>query len=178
MEVFVLQIVTIKKNSIVRYLTFVMILAVGFGVVIATHDMKRKMVDTSVYFVDSEMMRLVKVRTSIPKASTELMAQTVLDELIRGRDENPKIYRIIPKIENGLSVKVVGEIAYIDMTDDFVQAHPDGRDQELLTIYSIVNSITSIDGITNVRFTIDGIVQKNFKGYIDMRETFIPDYLI
>jgi len=30
----------------------------------------------------------------------------------------------------------------------------------------------------NVRFTIDGKRQKDFKGYIDMRETFIPDYFI
>ena len=38
--------------------------------------------------------------------------------------------------------------------------------------------LTGLDGIVNVRFTIDGKRQKDFKGYIDMRETFIPDYFI
>ena len=48
----------------------------------------------------------------------------------------------------------------------------------MLMVYSIVNSLTEIDGIVNVRFTIDGRVQKDFVGYLDMRETFIPDYFV
>ena len=43
---------------------------------------------------------------------------------------------------------------------------------------TIVNSLTSIDGIVKVKFTIDGKPQKNFKGFIDMREAFIPDYYV
>ncbi len=178
MEVFILEPVTIKKNSILRNIAFVLILAIGFGTVVMTHSMKAEMTEVKVYFVDAEMMRLIPVKTSIPKANTERMAQKVLDEIILGHDDNPKIRRIIPKIENCMSAKVVGEIAYVDIKSEMTDGHPDGRDLELLTVYSIVNSLTGIDGITNVRFTIDGKVQRDFKGHLDMRETFIPDYFI
>ncbi len=173
-----MQMVTVKRNFIFKYIAFALILMVGFGAVIATHGMKTQMIETPLYFVDSEMMRLIGVKTSIPKMNTERTAQMVLDLLIAGRDENPKIRRIIPKIDDGMSVKVVDEIAYVDIKEEIVSAHPDGRDLEMLTVYSIVNSLTTIEGITNVRFTINGVVQKDFKGHIDMRETFIPDYLV
>ena len=75
-------------------------------------------------------------------------------------------------------MKVLDRIAYVDIKQELVDKHPDGRDLELLTVYSIVNSLTGLDGVVNVRFTIDGKRQKDFKGYIDMRETFIPDYFI
>lgn len=47
---------------------------------------------------------------------------------------------------------------------------------EYLTIYSVVNSLTSSGDIITVDFTVGGKKQKDFYGYIDMRETFIPDY--
>ena len=47
-----------------------------------------------------------------------------------------------------------------------------------MMVYSIVNSLTNIDGIVNVRFTVDGERQKDFLGFVDMRETFIPDYCV
>lgn len=170
--------VTIKKNFILKNVVFVLILAVGFGIVVMTHGVKTETVETKVYFVDAEMMRLISVKTPIPKANTERMAQKVLDELISGHDDNPKIRRIIPKIDNCMSVKVVDDIAYVDIKSEMTDGHPDGRDLELLTVYSVVNSLTGIDGITSVRFTVDGKVQQKFKGYLDMRETFIPDYFV
>ena len=67
---------------------------------------------------------------------------------------------------------MLDRIAYVDIKQELADKHPEGRDLELLTVYSIVNSLTGLDGIVNVRFTIDGKRQKDFKGYIDMRETF------
>ena len=148
MEVFVLQIVTLKKNTLIRHFIFLLILAIGFGTVVISQN-----------------------------THTE-MAQRVADELVEGYDDNPKIRRIIPNVKHGIKVKVLDRIAYVDLKQELVDKHPEGRDLELLTVYSIVNSLTGLDGIVNVRFTIDGKRQKDFKGYIDMRETFIPDYFI
>lgn len=130
------------------------------------------------YFVDSSMQRLIPSDFEIDTSDPEKAAEKVIDELISGRDENPKIMRIIPNIKDGLSVKVEDETAYVNMTGEFVNAHSDLRQHELLTIYQIVNSLTSLDGIVTVKFTIDNEVKKDFKGFCDMRETFIPDYYI
>ncbi|MCC8169462.1 MAG: GerMN domain-containing protein, partial [Oscillospiraceae bacterium] len=131
-----------------------------------------------IYFVDSEMLRLLPIETYIPNSSAQHQAKTVLNELIRGRDDNPKIKRVIPDIEGCMTVKVKDGAAYIDISKEMAEAVPESRDLELLTIYSIVNSITSVEGISTVRFTIDKQVTKDFSGFLDMRETFIPDYFI
>ena len=77
-----------------------------------------------------------------------------------------------------MTVSVKDDIAYVDIKDSMIQNHEDGRDLELLTVYSVVDSLLSIKGITNVRFTVNGHKQKDFMGYLDMRETFIPDYTV
>lgn len=155
---------------------FALILVIGFGIVLATVNNTPPMVGVKIYFIDSDMLRLLPVQTFIADSSTQKKAEKILDELIEGRDDNPKIRRTIPKIKDCMSVKVKGNSAYVNLTKKMSENHPDGRDSELLTVYSIVNSLVEIDGINTVHFTVDGEVQKDFMGYIDMRETFIPDY--
>lgn len=178
MEVFVLQTVIVKKSIIVRNVAFAAILALSLGIITAAHSYKAHTQMVKIYFVDAEMLRLIPVGVTIPDMSAEKTAQRVLDELIEGRDENYKIRRFIPKIRRCMTVEVEDGIAYVNIDSDMISEVPDGRDSELLTVYSIVNSLVNIDGIVNVRFTIDGESQKDFKGYLDMRETFIPDYFI
>ena len=178
MEVFVLQIVTLKKNTLIRHFIFLLILAIGFGTVVISQNTHTETAEEKLYYVDAQMLRLITVKTQIPQMSTQKMAQRVADELVEGYDDNPKIRRIIPNVKHGIKVKVLDRIAYVDIKQELADKHPEGRDLELLTVYSIVNSLTGLDGIVNVRFTIDGKRQKDFKGYIDMRETFIPDYFI
>lgn len=131
------------------------------------------------YFVDSEMLRLIPNKVYIDsKKSVEKTAKMVIAELIKGKDNNPKILRTIPKIKNGLTVKVKNDTAYVNLSKKFVQAHSDNSIHETLTVYSIVNSLASVEGITKIKFTIDGKSEEHFKGRIDMRETFVPDYMV
>lgn len=139
---------------------------------------EKPMVEAKLYFVDAQMMRLLPLKVYIRDFTPQKEAKILLNELIRGRDDNPKIRRIIPNIKNCMSVRVEGKTAYVNIKKEMVENHPDGRDLEILTVYSIVNSLTSIKEIETVRFTIDGKRQKDFKGFVDMRETFIPDYYV
>jgi len=130
------------------------------------------------YFVDAELMMLLPNKYYLPDVSTEKAAKKVVSQLIEGRDDNKKILRVMPKIKGSVKVKVKNDTAYVDLSREFVQAHTDNAHKEILTVYSIVDSLTSIDGITKVRFTIDGKEQAKFKGHIDMREVFFPDYTV
>ncbi|MDD6484720.1 MAG: GerMN domain-containing protein [Clostridiales bacterium] len=157
---------------------FVGILVIGMLCVFTSLGTSVSQTGVTLYFTDAQVMKLIPVRMAIPETTAELQAKIVIGELIKGRDENMSIRRTIPKVRNGITVRVENEIAYVNIKKEIQKQHREGRDLELLTVYSIVNSLTSIDGITCVRFTIDGKQQKDFMGYIDMRETFIPDYMI
>jgi spore germination protein GerM len=161
-----------------KKIIFLLILVLGFSTVFFSSNQRQVMVGVKLYFVDSEMLRLLPVEIYISDTTPQKKAQAVLDELIRGRDDNPKIRRTIPNIKNGMTVKVENNTAYVDISKKMVETHPEGRELELLTIYSIVNSLTGIEGISTVRFTINHEIAKDFMGYVDMRETFIPDYFM
>lgn len=139
---------------------------------------QEKTQEASVYFVDQDIQRLIPMDYAVPAKKPEKAARLVLRELSEGRRNNPKIMRLFPDVKNGVTVKVKNQTAYVNLSREFVENHSPIRQHELLTVYSIVNSLTSIDGIVNVKFTIDGKEEKNFKGFIDMREAFIPDYFM
>lgn len=161
-----------------RYAAFFSILIAAISVSVYARGAKVNTVTARLYFVDAEMLRLIPVEMQFPETQPQRMAQRVLSELIKGRDDNPKIRRIIPNVKRGMTVKVRDGCAFVDIKSEIKENHPDGRDLEILTIYQIVNSLTEIDGIQTVRFTVDGEITRNFMGHIDMRETFVPDYFV
>ncbi len=173
-----MQTVTIRKDFIIKHVVFFFILIMAVVSVFMVRGAKPEISEVKIYFVDAEMMRLIPVKTSIPQTNTRNMAQRILDELIEGRDDNPKIRRIIPKEKRCMTVRLVNDVAYVDLKKALVENHPAGRDLELLTVYSVVNSLTGLDGIRCVRFTVDGKKEKNFMGYLNMEETFVPDYFV
>lgn len=160
-----------------RKILLIIFVIVGIIFVIGGFSDK-KQYDACLYFTDASMQRLIPSDFTLKAANADKAAKIVLSELVKGRDDNKKIMRTVPDIKDGLTVKVKGVTAYVNMSGEFVDCHSNARPHELLTIYSIVNSLTSIDGIINVKFTIDNKTQKDFKGFCDMRETFIPDYYI
>ncbi|MBQ7573417.1 MAG: GerMN domain-containing protein [Clostridia bacterium] len=131
-----------------------------------------------VYVVDAQMMQLIPVSTYIPKCDGEEKAKRLIKVLIKGFDENPKIRRLIPDIPNCMSVEVVDRCAVVDIKNKMLENHPDGRSLEKLTVYSIVNTLTEVEGIDCVRFTVNGEVTKKFMGYMDMKQVFRKNTLM
>ena len=131
--------------------------------------------ECQLYFVDRQLHRLVPT-VFIPEKSPEKTAKKMVSELILGRDKNNAILRIIPNIEDGISVKVKGDTAQVNLLGDLAKHINKNAETEKLFIYQIVNSLTSVDGIKYVRFTIDSETKKDFVGFLDMREIFTADY--
>jgi hypothetical protein len=71
---------------------------------------------------------------------------------------------------------VTGNTAYVNLLGELSSHINKNPETEGLVIYQIVNSLTSIDGIDYVRFTIDNEVKKHLLGFLDMREIFTADY--
>jgi spore germination protein GerM len=70
-------------------------------------------------------------------------------------------------------------IAYVDMSEVIRDAHPGGVKSELLTIYSIVNSLTlNIPEIGAVKILINGKQATTLSGHIDARFPFKADMLL
>ncbi len=125
-----------------------------------------------VYFVDMRLNRLLPFETQIIDANTEDMARGVINAIIKGRDDDLTIRRVVPDIADGLKVYVKDTVAYVDIDSKIKRELNHNRDEERLFIYQIVNSLTSLKGIRFVKFTMDGAIHKDFLGFYDMRDTY------
>lgn len=155
--------------------TLIMLLAVVLcGSILIKRDIKN--INAKIYYIDHSMLRLVPIDINMGKISKERAAKLMIEKLIEGKDENPKILRVIPDEKKCISVEVRDRTANVNFKKSFIKNKPANKTHGILMIYSIVNSLTSIDGIDTVKFYVDGKAEKNFISGLDMREVFIPDY--
>ncbi len=121
------------------------------------------------YFANADNSKLkLEIRyieTTEAKRSVSNLASIVIRELIKGPSDETALKRTIPaEAKLRTPVSISDKVAVVDMSKEFKTKHPGGKDAEKMTIYSIVNSLTEIDGIQKVKFTIAGKAQKEYMG--------------
>ncbi len=126
----------------------------------------------TLYPMSQASYALTPVEKIIYAKNTEELSKRILDELFILQEKEEYVKLLSPKTKTSLHDDKV----WIDIYKDIPKEIKDTTDYELFTIYSLVNSITSSGDISTVNFTIEGLSQRDFCGYVDMRETFIPDY--
>ncbi len=146
------------------------------GYILSNRDTKN--INAQIYYVDRSMLRLIPINLGLGKTTTKKAAEQMVEKLIEGKDENSKIFRVIPFEKDCMSVKLKNKTAIVNLKKSFIKNKPENKIHGLLAVYSIVNSLTSIEGIDTVQFIIDGKEDKGFVSGLDMRETFIPDYYL
>jgi len=121
------------------------------------------------YFANEDNTKLkLEIRyidSSEAKKSTSNLASIVVKELIKGPSNEKTHKRTIPaEATLRTPVSIENKVATVDMSKEFKTKHPGGKDAERMTIYSIVNSLTEIEGIEKVKFKIAGKEQKEYMG--------------
>ncbi len=66
--------------------------------------------------------------------------------------------------------------AFVDLTRAVTDAHPGGSTAELLTVYAIVNAVTTnLPSVTRVQILVDGKVVDSLAGHVDLRRLLQRD---
>jgi len=128
----------------------------------------------TVYFGDDQAMYLVPEEREVAKGNRTL-EEVIIDELIKGPTK-PGLTRTIPEGTKLLSVSVVDGIAYVNFSKEFQTRHWGGSAGEIMTIYSIVNSLAKLDGIEKVQFLLEGKKQESILGHLDTGQPIAPDW--
>lgn len=125
------------------------------------------------YFADSSSDRLVRETRALTAAGDERSrAQAVLRALMQ--DSGSGTVSAVPA---GTRVRAITHgpdgLLTIDFSSELSRNHPGGSTSELLTVYSIVNSLTgSLPGVQRVRILIQGRPIDTLAGHIDCRTPF------
>ena len=105
------------------------------------------------FFANESGTRLTEVTKTVRDSNNVQPERTVMRELIAG-PSSPKAYAVVPQGVSVLSVNTRDGVCYLNLDDAFVTGMEAGR--ETLAVYAIVNSLTSLDGIDKVQFSING----------------------
>lgn len=128
------------------------------------------------FAVPSADMLQAEERT-IPRAASFVEeAKRTVAELIKGPQSS-----LNPTIPSGVKLRqlyIDGRgTAFVDFTRDLQRKHPGGSGGELLTIYSIVDTLTAnFDEIQRVKILVEGSEILTLAGHIDTRRSFSPRF--
>lgn len=123
-------------------------------IVDGTSQAKNSNVNIELYFADKSGTYLQTEQRSVPQSDKEPIEKIVINELMNGSRTDG--LRLIPVEAKLLSVEVKDGVCFVNFSKDFVEKRTAGSSAELMTIYSIVNTLTELDAIDKVQFLIEG----------------------
>ncbi|MBS3758656.1 MAG: GerMN domain-containing protein [Desulfobacterales bacterium] len=131
------------------------------------------------YFVDKTNSYLVSEARNIrAMENTRAYCRRIIKELIDGPAAD--LTRTIPESAKLRAVYVTPDrIAYVDMTGAVSNDHPGGVRTELMTVYSIVNTLVlNVSAVDRVKLLVDGEGGDTLAGHIDIRYPLKADMLL
>lgn len=131
-----------------------------------------EMVEVNLYFSDSQAMYLIPEKRKISQIPS--IVRQAVNELIKG-PENSDFYRTIPEGTQVNEVYISDDIVYIDLSEEIFKNHPGGSSGELMTVYSIVNTLTEIPPIKGVQILVEGNEMESLVGHIDISMPLLRD---
>lgn len=135
--------------------------------------------DLNIYFTDAEGKTLHLTEIFVESVASKLPEELVLNQLINGPLESQMDLRPVLPLETKVNkVKTTDGICYVDFNEHFL----DGLEgvKKDITVYSVVNSLCEIKGISKVKITINGddkIVYGNsdFSDFMILKPSLIFD---
>jgi spore germination protein GerM len=92
--------------------------------------------------------------------------------------EGPKSEKLENTIPDGTKINKIelkGNILWIDFSQEFIENHKNGAEEESKTIYSIVNTMTQLNEVDGVKIVIDGKENCAFSdNAISLKDAFVP----
>lgn len=127
--------------------------------------------DVTLYFSDRQGLALVGEMREVPK--DENIAENTLKMLIEG-PLSDELVNIIPKGTKLNSLEIKDSVCTVDLSGEFVNGAYGSSSSDTLCVYSIVNTLTSLDSVDEVLFLIDGEEVEIFGDFI-FNEPFAAD---
>lgn len=127
----------------------------------------------TLYFANNDASGLVAEERRVEVNPNQPVEKYVVEQLIAGPAEEGH-QTTVPAETKIRDIQTADGICYVDLSQDFVAKHGGGSTGEMLTIYSIVNSLCELNDVERVQFLIEGEKQDEFKGHMDFGKPFEP----
>ena len=108
----------------------------------------------TLYFANKSGDKLVKEKVNVTCSSNISVEKLVVESLIQGPVSKDTDYPTLPSGTKILSISTKDGICYVNLNDGFLEQGYNVT--EAVTIYSIVDSLTELSGISKVQILVNG----------------------
>jgi hypothetical protein len=133
-------------------------------------------ITATLFYGSSDGRTLVPVRRDVPLATGVVeQGRQILN--VQFQDAPQPYVQVVPKGTKLRAFYVTerGD-AFVDLSGDVVSAHPGGSMTELLTVYAIVNAVTTnLPAIQRVQLLVEGKEVDTIAGHVDVRRPLERD---
>jgi len=107
----------------------------------------------TLYYANKSGTELVKETRNVHYSTNISMEKLVMEQLIEGPKKGSSM-STLPSGTKLISVSVVDGVCYVNLSDSFKNQNPEVNEE--IVLYSIVNSLTELQGVTKVQISING----------------------
>ncbi|MDF1536161.1 MAG: GerMN domain-containing protein [bacterium] len=124
--------------------------------------------EVDLYFADSSGRRLALERREVAGTGRQGLLRAVIEELVKGPVGEDRV-RTLPETTQVKAVYFQDATVWVDLGASIVDEHPGGAWTEVLTVYSIVNTITeNFTEVDQVQIIVDGRERETLAGHVDI----------
>lgn len=128
-------------------------------------------IKATLYFASEDGMHLVPTEREVPLAEGPVAQARSILEAQLSAEAQPPLVSTIPKgaALRGVFVSERNEV-FVDLDPAIRASHPGGTEQELMTVYAIVNAVlTNLPNLQEVQILIGGQEVDTLAGHVDLR---------
>jgi spore germination protein GerM len=134
-----------------------------------------KHISVKLFFQSPERGLVIEERAVALSGDLGQQLRSALEELIKGSGAG-----LLPTLDPATKVLEVfvsaRGIAYVDLSKEVTAGQPGGSEAELITVYSIVNSLTaSFPSVKRVQILVDDHPAPSLAGHVDLSRPLLPD---
>lgn len=123
----------------------------------------------NLYFSDATGTKLVKESRKVHYSTNTSIEKLIMEQLIEG----PKKSGMMSTVPSGtkiISVSVVDGVCYVNLSDSFRTQNAEVSEE--IVLYSIVNSLTEVQGVSKVQISINGSTDGDIRYNYDLSKLY------
>lgn len=137
------------------------------------NDTMRQTIVT-LYYQNKETKELMPEGRMVDSKTLLTDPYATLMGLLLERPKSDKLQTVIPEGTRVLKAELKGDMVYLDLSKEFIDNHKGGQEAENMTVYAIVNTLTQLNEVNNVKILINGREDQAFKdNKINFKNAFI-----
>ncbi|MBQ8519439.1 MAG: GerMN domain-containing protein [Agathobacter sp.] len=123
----------------------------------------------NLYFANKDGTKLVKETRTVHYSTNISMEKLIMEQLIEGSKKSSTM-STVPSGTKLISVSVVDGVCYVNLSDSFRNQNAEVNEE--IVLYSIVNSLTELQGVSQVQISINGSTDGKLRYSYDLSKLY------